>query len=70
MRPEQLAVFERLSATTQAFLFRVARRIAAGDYEGEVALHVKRGRGGSGSISFIRWVQIEDGEALKGGESP
>lgn len=73
MTPEQLAALERLSPTTQAFLARVARRIAEG-YEGEIVLHVKRGRDGSGaprgSISFVRWVQVEDGGAFTDGESP
>jgi len=68
MTPEQLSMFARLSPTTQAFLARVARRIADG-YEGEIVLHVKRGRDGSGqprgAINLVRWVQVDDGDAIK-----
>lgn len=66
MTPEQSATFEKLSPTTQAFLNKVARKIAEG-YEGEIVLHVKAGREGRSGISFIRWVQIDDGDSVKGG---
>jgi len=69
MTPEQLSHFECLSPTTQAFLARVARRLAETFYEGEVILNVKRGRDSAGkergNINLIRWTQIENGDTLK-----
>lgn len=66
MTPDQSATFAKLSATTQAFLHKVARKIAEG-YEGEIKLHVKKGRdsGGRSGISFIRWEQVDDGDTIR-----
>ncbi len=66
MTPEQLAIFGKLSPTTQAFLAKVARKINEG-YEGEITLHVKKGRDSRGGISYIRWVQVDDGDSIKDG---
>ena len=65
MTPEQAATFARLSATTQAFLHKVVCRIVEG-YEGEIVLHVKKGRETRSGISFIRWEQVDDGDTIKG----
>jgi hypothetical protein len=49
-----------LSASAQAALLRLARRIAEG-FIGEVTICVKKG----GGVAWVRWSETDDGNSLR-----
>lgn len=51
---------DNVKPLVRATLLRIARRIAAGDFDGEIHIIV-----GQGNVRSVRWTYTETGESLK-----